>query len=431
MKVNSTSPPKVAGPAPDFGAADDRTARRHFRRNRYMATGLLAGMAAVFVATLFVKDPGFTVLLVRAASEAGVVGGLADWFAVTALFHHPLGLPIPHTAILPSSKDRIAQSLGSFIERNFLTPEVIVARLRGIGAGRRFANWLSQPSNAAAIAGTVASALPYLVRSLENRDLLSFANRTLGRQLAQSDFAPLLGRIIRALTSSGEADVLFDHGILLAERLIKENSDHIERLAAERSRWWIPRSVDKRIAGTLISGVLDVLYDLQQPESDARIQFRAALTDFADSLETSPELRDQVNAIKDRLLGHPDVQAWLASIWSDISAATLADLEAPSSVARAGIEQIVLVTGQALAEDEAMVGKLDAATERLALYVVNWRSEIGSLFSDVIHNWDARTFSDRLETVVGSDLQYIRINGTIVGAIVGCLLFLATHFLVE
>jgi len=431
MEVNSSSPLKVASPAPDFAGVDEQTASRLYKRNRILATGLLGGMAAIFVGTLFVEDPGFTVLLVRAASEAGVVGGLADWFAVTALFHYPLGLPIPHTAILPRSKDRIAGSLGRFIERNFLTPEVVVDKLRKVGVGRRFANWLSQPSNAAAIANAVVSALPYLVRSLESRDLHSFVNRTLGRQLARSDFAPLLSRIIRTLTSSGEADVLFDHGIRLAERLIHENSDHIERLAAERSRWWIPKSVDKRIAGTLISGVLDVLYDLQHPESEARIQFRAGLTEFADSLESSPELREQVNAIRDRLLKHPDVQAWLASIWSDVSAATLADLESSSSVTRAGIEQIILLTGQALAEDETMVTKLDAAMERLALYVVNWRSEIGSLFSDVIHNWDARTFSDRLETVVGSDLQYIRINGTIVGAIVGCLLFLGTHLLVE
>lgn len=408
---------------------DEQVARRLLRRNRALATGLVAGMAAVFVGTYLVEDPGFVVLLLRGASEAGVVGGLADWFAVTAFFRHPLGIPIPHTAILPSSKERIARTLGHFIERNFLTPENLVAKLREMKVGRRMADWLARPASAAAVAGAVVNALPHLLRSLQSPDLIGFANRTVGNQLRAADLAPAVSRVLGALTTSGEADQLFDHGIALAERLIQENRAHIEKLVEERSRWWIPKSVDRRIAETLISGVLQVLQSLREPDSDARLQFRTSLAEFAASLEASPERRAQVNAAKDRLLDHPDVQAWLASIWTDLSDATLADLDAPVSAVRTSIEQIVALVGRSLAADETMIAHLDAAAERLALYAVSFRSEVGTFFSDIVANWDARTMSDRFEVVIGSDLQYIRMNGTIVGAIVGTLLFLVTYFL--
>lgn len=417
-------------PSPTLsGDADEQLARRLLWRNRTLATGLVGGMAAVFLGTHFVPNPGFLVLLLRGASEAGVVGGLADWFAITAFFRHPLGIPIPHTAILPSSKDRIARTLGYFIERNFLTPENLAAKLREVNVGKRIADWLGKPTSASTVADTVVNSLPHLLRSLQSRDLISFANRTVGNQLRRADLAPALSRVLGALTTSGEADVLFDHGIALADQLIRENRSHIEKLVEERSRWWIPKSIDRRIAETLISGVLEVVQDLRQPGSEARIRFRSALAEFAASLEASPQRRDQVNAVKDRLLDHPDVQAWLASIWADLSDAILADIKAPSSSLRAGIEQVVALVGRSLAADDAMIAYLDSAAERLALYAVSWRSEVGSFFSDIIRNWDARTLSDRFEIAIGSDLQYIRMNGTIVGAVVGTLLFLGTYFL--
>ena len=194
----------------------------------------------------------------------------------------------------------------------------------------------------------------------------------------------------------------------------------------ERSRWWIPKAIDRRIAAALISGVIEVLHKLQEPESEARLKFRKALSDLIHTLQTSPEQREQVNAAKNRLLEHPDVQAWLGTIWTDLSELTLKDLQAPSSKTRASLQHGLSLFGHALATDEAMQKHLDSALERFALYIVTWRGEIGSFFSDVVRNWDTKALSDRLELVVGSDLQYIRMNGTIVGALVGCLLYLGT-----
>jgi len=390
------------------------------------ANGLLTTMAVIFVGSHFVHHPGFATLLLRAGAEAGLVGGLADWFAVTALFRHPLGIPIPHTAIIPNSQDRIARTIGRLIERYFLTTEVILTKLRGAQIGRRFAGWLSMPSSAAVIAGTISDGLPYLIGSLQSRDLLNFANRTLGNELRQADVAPGLARILKTLLASGEADVLFDRAIDVMRTLLEQNRGRIEQLVQERSRWWIPKIIDRQIAAALISSALELMADLQDPGNDARQKLRDSVADLIHSLETSPERRDQINAVKNRILNHPDIQAWLASLWADLSELTVRDLRSPTSRILLTLQRGLSLLGRTLETDEAMQKHIDSALEHLALYVTNWRGEIGSFFSDVVRNWDTRVLTDRLQLIVGSDLQYIRMNGTIVGALVGCILFLFT-----
>ena len=410
-------------------AGAEEAARRRLRRNRSLATGLLGSAGAVFAATHLVDDPGFWTLLIRTAAEAGVVGGLADWFAVTALFRRPLGLPIPHTAIIPSNKERIGRALGRFVERNFLTPEVLVPKLREIGVGRRFAAWLAEPDTAALLARSVADALPYLVHSLDSADLHDFVRRTLGEQLTQADIAPLLARVITATTASGEADVLFERVVGIAERWLRENHTQIDRLVQQRSRWWIPRSVDRKIADAIVLGVVDLLAQLRQPDSDVRHRFRAAVAELATEIVESPDRRRVVNESKNRILGHPEVQAWLGTLWSQLSAAILSDIPNPESKVRKGLERVLITVGGALAADPAMQRHIDSAVERLALRLTSWRGGIGDFIADVVGNWDAVTLSDRLELVVGSDLQYIRMNGTIVGALAGCLIFLLGQLL--
>jgi Protein of unknown function (DUF445) len=225
----------------------DEAARSRLKRNRTLATGLLVLMGVTFIGTHVIESPGFATMLLRSGAEAGIVGGFADWFAVTALFRHPLGLPIPHTAIVPSNKDRIARTLGGFVERNFLTEDVLLKKLREIHAGRRFAAWLAAPDTAPLIAGSLVGALPYLIRSLESRDLHDFAHRTLGEQLREADIAPILGRIVHALTASGEADILFERAVGIAARWLQDNAPQIDQLVQERSHWWIPRTMYGRL----------------------------------------------------------------------------------------------------------------------------------------------------------------------------------------
>jgi uncharacterized membrane-anchored protein YjiN (DUF445 family) len=410
-------------PIPLLAGGSDEAARRRLRRNRILATAMLCGTGVVFVATRLVPEPGFGTLLVQAGAEAGMVGGLADWFAVTALFRHPLGLPIPHTAIIPNNKDRIGRTIGRFVERNFLTPDVLLPKLRQMQLGRRIAAWLSAPATAPLVARSVTAMLPYIIRSLRNRDVGEFLQRTVGEQLRRADFAPMIGNGIRILTASGEADILFERAVEVATRWLAANRRQIDKLVTERSRWWIPRAIDRRIAAALVSGTLELLNDLRRPASEARQKFRDALAELVDELLNSPEQRERLNGGIQRLLAHPETQAWVRSVWNELCEITLDDLTQPGSRLRLALEKPISLVAQALATDEVMQQHIDGVVEQLAETLIAWRGEIGSFIAEVVRNWDTRTLSDRLELVVGSDLQYIRMNGTIVGACAGCLIF--------
>jgi uncharacterized membrane-anchored protein YjiN (DUF445 family) len=432
------APPATAAkalPAPSRAAAweeelspdVDEAARTRLRRNRALATGLLLAAAIIFAATLLVPEPSFWVLLVRTAAEAGVVGGLADWFAVTALFRRPLGLPIPHTAIIPNNKERMGRALGRFVERNFLTPEILIARLRNAKPARRLATWLAEPESAEFVSRAVNEALPYLVHALNSPDLHDFSRRTLGARLREADVAPLVARIIRAVGQSGEADILFERIVALADSWLRDNRHRIDDLVRQKSRWWIPKSVDRHVADALVGGVIDLLDRLREPDSDIRQKFRNAIAALAEGVERDPGQRRQVNDAKNRFLEHPETQAWLGSLWGQIGGAIAADAERPDSAPRDGLTRGLAGAGRALAADEAMQGHLDSAIEGGALRLMEWRGEIGKFIADVVSSWDTRTLSQRLELVVGSDLQYIRMNGTIVGALAGCLIFLLSQ----
>jgi uncharacterized membrane-anchored protein YjiN (DUF445 family) len=421
-------PQETAGdPVATDGA--DAARRRRLRRNRLLATGMLAGMGAVFAATHLVPEPGFLTGLIRAGAEAGMVGGIADWFAVTALFRHPLGLPIPHTAIIPTNKERIGVTLGRFVESNFLTPEVLLQKLRQMQVGRRAAAWLSAPATPGLIAGSIAAALPHLVRSLRNRDLHDFVQRAFGEDFSRIDVAPVLGHAARLLTESGEADVLFDRVIETAVRWIGDNRARLDSLISQRSRWWIPKAIDRHVGAALVDSVVELLTSLRDPASDVRARFRATLADTVTDLLNSPEQRRQVNEAARRLFAHPDTRAWLASIGNKLCDAAVSDLEQPESRLSDTLEKLISHVARTLATDAAMQQHIDHAAERLALALIGWRSEIGEFIAEVVRNWDARTLVERLELVVGSDLQYIRMNGTIVGACTGCLIFLVTRAL--
>jgi uncharacterized membrane-anchored protein YjiN (DUF445 family) len=403
--------------------------RRALLRNRLLATGLLVLAAAAFFATRFAPEPGFWLLLLRAGSEAAVVGGLADWFAVSALFRHPLGLPIPHTAIIPRSKDRIGEGLGAFVERNFLAPEIIAERLRGLAPGRRLAGWLAEPLNATRAADQLTEALPYVIGSLGDRAVRDFVAHSFGEQLRELDLAPLAGRLITLFTASGQYDALFDRALDAAQSMLAVNADRIYTAVEERSRWWVPKAVDRRMAVALIEGIEEVLAELRLPDSAARERFRAGIEDLAASLVASPERQRRFNEAKNRLLEHPEMQAWIAGIWDELRRIFLADLAAPASRTREAVRTAMLSLGRTLAQDAAMQARLDATIEHAALAVVPWRGQIGALIAEVVRGWDARTVTRRLELAIGSDLQYIRMNGTLVGACVGCALYLVSYYL--
>jgi uncharacterized membrane-anchored protein YjiN (DUF445 family) len=409
--------------------ADEARLKRTLRRNRAFATGLLGVAALVFLGTSAVAAPGFWTALVRAAAEAALVGGLADWFAVTALFRRPLGLPIPRTAVIPKNKDRIGKGLGQFVERNFLAPEILAAKLAALAPVERAATWLATADHARAAADGICEMLPPLVRSLEDPELRAFVARSFHEQLREAELAPALGRVLAILTRSAPYDALFDRALDAAHGALAVNAERIYALVAARSRWWIPRSIDRRIAEQIVGGVEEVLAELRDKGSDARASFRDAVAHAADELVHSPDWRRRVAELKETVLEQKEVQDWLAAVWDELRRIVVEDLEAPQSRTREAISAGLQSLGHTLAADPAMRHRLHGVLEHVALAVVPWRGQISSLIAEVVRTWDADTVAARLELAMGSDLQYIRMNGTLVGACVGALLFLIARFL--
>ncbi len=405
----------------------DEVRRRMLRRNRMMATGLLGVMGAVYAGSFLVPEPGFATHLIRAGAEAGLVGGLADWFAVTALFRRPLGLPIPHTAIIPANKERLGQALSRFVEQNFLTRALVIRKLREARLGQALARWLASPATAGAIADWAVAVIPAVIRAAEDPQWRRFASEALNSTIRDTDMAPALARLLRAFFRTREANALFDALVEQGLIWLEENKPRVHTLVRERSRWWVPKGLDRHIATAMLDALSELFQDLKDPDGEARHKLRASMEQFFTELGESPERRAQINEAKARLMDNADLRAWLASIWGEATRSALADLQKPSPALRRATEAAISSIGHTLARDEAMIAHLDAAAERIALALVLRRGEITAVMADIVRNWDTRTLTDRIELAVGSDLQYIRMSGTLVGASVGCALFLLTR----
>ena len=382
-------------------------------------------MAALFLSTTLVPLPGFWILLVRATAEAAVIGALADWFAVTALFRQPLGLPIPHTAIVPNNKDRIGEGLASFIEHNFLTPELVKAKLRSIDAARLVADWLSSPANADAVADRIARAMPHLLGAIDDRDVREFVGDALGRQLGAIELAPMLGRAITVLMANGFHESLIDRFLDLCREFLEKREDQFyEAAEAQRRRWWIPKAVNRQIAKAIIREVKELLSNLNQPGAAARQNLLRGIEHLSQELGTSPEYRARVEEAKLQLLQDAEVRTWLSSAWGNLERALRADLASPTSRIRQTLAAAIRSLGQNLLADPGMRDRVNRTIEAMATEVIPWRAELAQFIVEVVRQWDTKSFTERLELVVGRDLQYIRITGTLVGGLVGCLLYL-------
>jgi uncharacterized membrane-anchored protein YjiN (DUF445 family) len=400
--------------------------RRALRRNRAIATGLLVTMAALFVATAMIPRPGFWIALVHATAEAGVIGGLADWFAVTALFRRPLGLPIPHTAIVPRSKERIAEGLAAFLERHFLTEELLLTKLRALDPARRIADWLAEPGHADSVAERVTALLPAVLNALDDAEIRAFTARSLGTQLRDIDLAPLLGKAVALMTAGGYHEAVLDRAIDAALEFLERNSERLELAAAsgERRRWWIPKAVDRQVARALLKGIKDLLEDLRRPDSAARAKLLRAIDELAQDLVVSPEQRVKVEAVKLQLLERSEVQQWLGSVWDHVRDLALADLASPRSRTREGLATVIASVGRTLLGDASMRERLNRLIESAVAGLLPWRGEVVRFVAEVVRRWDERHLVERMELALGADLQYVRMTGTLVGGLAGSLLFL-------
>jgi uncharacterized membrane-anchored protein YjiN (DUF445 family) len=396
---------------------------REGKRQYIVASGLLAFAATVFVSTLAVAEPGFWTLLARESAEAALVGGFADWFAVTALFRRPLGLPIPHTAVVPSNKDRLGDALAAFVLQNFLTPEIAAVALRSLDPAGKLAHWLAIHENADNAAEHVLHFAPPLAAAVDDRDIRGFFSRSLHAQLREIDFTPLLGRTVEELAGSGYHAALLDDALRACKDFLQKREGRFEELVAERHRGWIRKTIDRQVARAIVHGLEDFIDDLTAPNDAVRERILQAIEDRAHAAVARGD-RDRIEALRSRLLANPDVQALISSLWDNLRRTALEDLASPSSQAKAILAASIGSLARAMSEDASMRERLNAAIEAALAEILPWRQELARLIADVVRSWDADAFAQRLEIAVRSDLQYIRINGTVVGAIVGCLLFL-------
>jgi uncharacterized membrane-anchored protein YjiN (DUF445 family) len=414
---------------------DDTEKVRQYAIMRRRATALLGVFALLFLVTSLVmhlhhgRSP-FWMGLLRATAEAAMVGGIADWFAVTALFRHPLGIPIPHTAIVAQRKDRIGRSLGNFVGNNFLAREVIARQLHGMKLGERAARWLSEPEHQARVARAIAGGMARAADAIPDAELRVAVQDTVVNQLRRVHVAPLLGDVLALATTDDRHQEFLDRLVTLVNRIVEDNKELIRIRIAEESPWWVPGAIDDKLYQKIVSGIERTLAEVAADEAHPlRSQFDKALRDFVEKLHTSPETIARAEAMKERLLDHPAV-AELTDALLGAARTSLAKYAGPDAPTPEPLERALGAIAERALGNEALVRDVDESIERLVLGVVDqYRPEVAELIARTVEGWDASDASAKIEVQIGRDLQFIRINGTLVGGLVGMLLYLMSVLL--
>lgn len=409
-----------------YTAADEEK-RRGVRRMKTTATGLLLLVALVYVLATWAKNegvggwPGF----VAAAAEAGMVGALADWFAVTALFKRPLGLPIPHTAIIPSKKDQLGASLGSFVGENFLSGGVVRDRIHSLGIGGRLGAWLAEPEHADRVTAELSTALRGALTVLRDSDVQAVVGEAITRRANAAEIGPGLGKMLEKVVADGGHRKVVDLICVRAHDWLVEHNDSVMDAVQGGAPGWTPRFVDKRVGERVYKELLRFLTEMRDmPGHPARGSIDTFLTDFAADLQTDSETRARVERLKSEVLGRGEVQDVIASAWSSVRTMVIAAAEDEQSELRLRARASLMTLGARLATDGRLQAKLEGWLEDAAVYVVTtYRAEITSLISDTVAGWDADQTSKKIEAHIGRDLQFIRINGTVVGALAGLVIY--------
>ncbi|MEV4916580.1 DUF445 domain-containing protein [Streptomyces tirandamycinicus] len=431
-----TTGPSPTRPAPlaSFGyTAADEEKRRGVRRMKATATGLLVFVALVFALATWAKNsgvegwPGY----VAAAAEAGMVGALADWFAVTALFRHPLGIPIPHTAIIPNKKDQLGASLGHFVGENFLSEDVVRARLRGLSLGGRLGSWLAEPAHADRVTAELSTALRGALAVLRDSDVQAVVGEAITRRAETAEIAPGIGKTLDKVVADGAHHRAVDLICARAHDWLVTHGDSVMDAVQGGAPGWTPRFVDRKVGERVYKELVRFVTEMRDaPNHPARGAIDRFLADFASDLQADTDTRARVERMKSDMLSRPEVQDIIASAWSSVRAMIISAAEDERSELRLRARASLMSLGARLATDGRLQHKLEGWIENAAVYVVTtYREEITSLISDTVAGWDAEHTSRKIEAHIGRDLQFIRINGTVVGALAGLAIYTVVHAL--
>jgi len=420
--------------APPTGATmsfADMQRTRALRRMKLVATSLLVIAAIVFVVAKLNEDSGAWVGYVRAIAEAAMVGALADWFAVTALFRHPLRLPIPHTAIIPKRKDQIGRSLGDFVESNFLTAEVIDERLHGAEIGRRAGQWLAEPAHAERAADALVDVVRGGVEVLDDEEIQAGLEHFVRARVQATQVSPLIGRVLDLTIEGGHHQRLLDAILVGVGGFLDDNRATFRRRMDEESPWWVPDGIDDRVFAKIYDVVGRFLADVQaSPHHELRASVDVRASDFARRLQEDPDLHRKGEELKQELLDHPEVRRWIESLWGETKRAMLLAVDDRDSELRRRIVSSTQRLGARLANEPELQRKIDDwVAAALAHLVANYRTEVSEIIASTVAKWDADATATKLELQVGRDLQFIRINGTVVGGLAGFVIHAVSQLL--
>jgi uncharacterized membrane-anchored protein YjiN (DUF445 family) len=423
MTTTTTSPGPIAMITPD-PAADARR-RRGLRRMRTWAVSLLLLAAVVYLVTL---GQGGLLGFVNAGAEASMVGAMADWFAVTALFKHPLGVPVPHTALIPKRKDELGRSLEEFVGENFLHEGIIRERVASAAISERVGAWLADPAHVRRVVDEVSEVAAIGLGKVRDEHVSDLVTEALIPRFREEPVAPLAGgllaEVVRDGVHQGVVDLALDelHGWLL------EHPDTVAEVLEQRAPWWAPPRLNDAVTRRVTSELVTWLAEIRaQPGHRARLAFDSMLIQLADDLQHDPETRQRTERLKERLLDHPQVLESSIALWNALRRALQASLLDPDGAVRERLARELTAFGVRLREDAELRGRIDGSAADLSVFVVDrYGAELTSVITHTVQRWDGREAARRIELHVGRDLQFIRINGTIVGGLVGLVIHAVT-----
>ena len=394
---------------------------------RLFATGMLVAMAGLFVVARQFGGTHPAWGYVLAFAEAGMVGGMADWFAVTALFRHPLGIPIPHTAIIPENKDRIADTMAAFLQENFLTPQVVARRLHVTNIAAAAGGWLADPreSNGGRVRAGAAELLAQVLESLDPERLGGQVRGGLVRQLGKLEIAPLLGQLVETAIADRRHLAVIDSLVRWTGLTLEDNEELVRELIHRRAnavlRW---TGLDETLANSVLDGLYKLLAEvIVDPDHPLRAKIEEGLAKLAADLRSDPDLRARVERMKDELLANPAVSKWWQGVWERLRTGLLKRLRQNDAKIGSQFAEALAELGATLRDDPRMQRQVNRFARRTLVGVATrYGDQIVRLVSETVKRWDAKTVTARIEGAVGRDLQFIRINGTLVGGLVGVVI---------
>ena len=411
---------------------NDELKKKQLRNHKLLATGLFLLMAVIFITTTILekRNPALWIGYIRAFSEAAMVGALADWFAVTALFHHPLGLKIPHTNLIEKSKEKIGDNLGSFVVSNFLSPQNIRPYIQKLKISNFLGDWLQKEKNSEALVNNLSEIILDIVNKLEDELVVKFIGNKAKEMSDDLKINQILGNGIEYILQKNDHQKLITNLSSQIKNYVLENYEMVRERVKKESYKLIPSFVDEKIAEKITSGLSSYFEEVENDQNHSlRNEITQKILDFSKDLKENPKYEADFNALKEDFLKPEKVQQYAQDIWNSLKKTLIDELNAEQSSLKNYARKNLAEFSENLRTDEKLQYKIDHWIRVTAYkYILRNTNKFGELISETVGNWQGKELSQKLELEVGKDLQFIRINGTLVGGLVGLIIYTIAHF---